>query len=216
MARNVFCNKWEKLVQQYVLKSGLLNCKRGCSFSFVIFSILLQLEIIILPLGATLLDKGRDGYPLVIDNYVQYHNWKRSTDALTRTQLRRSSDYKSSSNSITSTSILNTTLLGNEIIFDKWKHAKSISDDQPQQYQSGQFVLFTFIVIHNSQTKLFTTKSPQIFVIELQPQEEITVTCRASLLGLGEDMDVMWWKDDEFITTANSTLILDDQNSVSI
>uniref|UniRef100_A0A8R1XWH6 Ig-like domain-containing protein n=1 Tax=Onchocerca volvulus TaxID=6282 RepID=A0A8R1XWH6_ONCVO len=203
----------EELVQQYVSKSEFLNCKRGYSFSFVIFSILLQLEIIILPLGATLLDKGRDGYPLIIDNYVQYHNWKRSTDAFTRTQLRRSSDYRSNSNSITSTSILNSTLLGNEITFNKWKHTKDISDDQSQQYQSGQFVLFTFIVIHNSQTKLFTTESPQIFVIELQPQEGVTVTCRASLLGLGEDMDVMWWKDDEFVTTANSTLILDDQNS---
>ncbi|MCP9260265.1 hypothetical protein DINM_003634 [Dirofilaria immitis] len=202
----------EELVQQYASKSRLSICGCGYSFSFVIFAILLQLEIIILPLGATLFDKAKNGYPVIVDNHVQHHNWKRSIDALIRSQQRRSSDYGSSS-SITSISILNTTLLGNEITFDKWKHTESISDDQLQQYHSGQFVLFTFIVIHNSQTKLFTTESPQIFVIELQPQEELIVTCHASLLGLGEDMDVMWWKDNEFITTINSSvLILDDQN----
>lgn len=92
----------------------------------------------------------------------------------------------------------------------------SILDNQLRQDHSGQFVLFTFIVIHNSLTRLFTTESAQIIVIESQPQEKLTVTCRASLLGLGEDMDVMWWKDNEFITTANSSvLILNDENLVS-
>ncbi|CAG9529730.1 unnamed protein product [Cercopithifilaria johnstoni] len=201
--------KREELLQRYVSKSRLSSCGRGYSFSFVIFAIILQLEIVFIPLGATFFDQGKIGYPLVIDNRARHHNWKRSIDPLTRTQ-QRSGDYGSSSSSITSISILNTTLLGNEVALDKWKHAESISDEN-QQYHSGQFVLFTFIVIHNTQTKLFTTESAQIFVIELEPKEKLTVTCRASLLGLGEDMDVMWWKDNEFITNS-SILILNDQN----
>uniref|UniRef100_A0A0R3RHP5 Ig-like domain-containing protein n=1 Tax=Elaeophora elaphi TaxID=1147741 RepID=A0A0R3RHP5_9BILA len=203
----------EELVQQHVSKSRLSNCGRGYSFAFVILAILLQFEIVFLSVGATFFDKDEVGYPVIIDNRVRHHNWKRNIDSLTRIQQRRNSDYKSSSSSITSIGILNTTLLGNEITLDKWKHVGSISNNQPQQYHSSQFVLFTFIVIHNSQTKLFTTESAQIFVVELQPQEKLTVTCRASLLGIGEDVDVTWWKDNEFIITTNSSvLILNDQN----
>uniref|UniRef100_A0A1I8EFX4 Ig-like domain-containing protein n=1 Tax=Wuchereria bancrofti TaxID=6293 RepID=A0A1I8EFX4_WUCBA len=202
----------EELVQQYISKSKLSKCERGCSFSFIIFAILLQLEIIFIPLEATFLDKGKIGYSPIVDN-IQHYMWKKNNDMLIRTKQKRSSDYRSNSNSIASISILNTTLLGNEIIFNKWKNAESTSNDQPQQYYSGQFVLFTFIIIHNSETKLFTAESAQIYVIELQPQDELTVTCRASLLGLGEDMDVIWWKDNEFITTNNSSvLVLNGQN----
>ncbi|VDM91526.1 unnamed protein product [Litomosoides sigmodontis] len=197
----------EELLQWNASKSKFSSSEHGCSFSFVIFAILLQLEIIFVPIGATFFDKGRVGYPLATDNYIRHHNWKRSVDPLTRIQQKRSSDYRSRSSGIASINILNTTLLENEITFDKW----SISNNEPQRYHSGQFVLFTFIVFHNSQTKLFTTESAQIFIIELHPQEKLTVTCRASLLGLGEDMDVMWWKDNEFITNS-SVLILNDQN----
>ncbi|EFO16876.2 hypothetical protein LOAG_11627 [Loa loa] len=203
----------EESVKHYVSKSRLSDCEGGYSFSFVIFAIILQLEIVFVPLGATFFDKSKVGFPLVNGNHIQHHNWKRSIDALTRTQQRRSSDYRSSSSSLASISILNTTLLGNEITFDKWKHTEGVSDDEPEQYHSRQFVLFTFIVIHNSQIETFTAESAQTYVIELQPQDELTVTCRASLLGLGEDMDVMWWKDNEFIITTNSSvLILNGQN----
>ncbi|VBB31884.1 unnamed protein product, partial [Acanthocheilonema viteae] len=203
----------EELLQRHISKSKLLSHGQSCSFSFLIFAILLQLEIVFVPVGATFSDKGKVEYPLVIDNRVRHHNWKRSIDPLIGAQQRRSSDYRSSSNSITRINVLNTTLLGNGIDFDKWKHAESISDNRPQHYHSEQFVLFTFIVVHNGQTKLFTTESAHIFIMELQPEEKIIVTCRASLLGLGEDMDVMWWKDNEFITTTNSSvLILNDQN----
>uniref|UniRef100_A0A915PVP1 Ig-like domain-containing protein n=1 Tax=Setaria digitata TaxID=48799 RepID=A0A915PVP1_9BILA len=204
---------WEELTQQYVSKSVISNSGHGCCLSFLIFVILLQLEIVIVPLGATFSNKGsgNGGYPWTLAP-SQHHNWKRNIDALARNQQKRSSDYRSSS-AVTSINILNTTLSGREVMLEKWEHTESISDDQPQQYHSEQFVLFTVTVIHNGRTELFTTESAQIYVIELQPQEELTMICRASLLGLGEDMDVIWWKDNEFIDSANlSVITVDDQN----
>uniref|UniRef100_A0A183DML6 Ig-like domain-containing protein n=1 Tax=Gongylonema pulchrum TaxID=637853 RepID=A0A183DML6_9BILA len=82
-----------------------------------------------------------------------------------------------------------------------------------KEHPRRQLVLFTFTVVYSDKSEQFAYTSAHFHVIKLQPHETVTIKCHASLLGLGEAMDVEWWREDAVVPTANSTLsVLHDQD----
>ncbi|VDM96800.1 unnamed protein product [Thelazia callipaeda] len=223
----VSCNEWfvyrssnsmepldsgrKRLIQRIVFKLKL--SLYGNSLTYLLLSILLFFQIVILPLGAATSSKGKSDYSLLNDGRQQ-QLWMHGMDAAFKRQQNKSSSDRTSRDN-NNNGISNATLPG-EVMFTKWGSAERVLDDHLQHYHSRQFVLFTFIAVHGGTTELFVIDSAQIHVIELQPKEELILTCQANLLGLGDDMDIVWWKNDQFITTTNSSIVISDDKSLGL
>uniref|UniRef100_A0A914RW95 Ig-like domain-containing protein n=1 Tax=Parascaris equorum TaxID=6256 RepID=A0A914RW95_PAREQ len=91
-----------------------------------------------------------------------------------------------------------------------------LRNDQVRSYQ--HMVVFAFTATLNNGGQQAISLSEKTHIIALHRGDQLKLSCLARLFGIGDDLDVQWWKDGQIIAASNATIMIsndDDDQLVS-
>uniref|UniRef100_A0A915AB59 Uncharacterized protein n=1 Tax=Parascaris univalens TaxID=6257 RepID=A0A915AB59_PARUN len=89
-------------------------------------------------------------------------------------------------------------------------HRPRLRNDQVRSYQ--HMVVFAFTATLNNGGQQAISLSEKTHIIALHRGDQLKLSCLARLFGIGDDLDVQWWKDGQIIAASNATIMISNDD----